>query len=92
MMLLVPVILKAGILESYDFSGDLRFNTLSCVVQDKSGFLWIGYDNGLARFDGHAIESYDLQIDTLSLKDVNCLRFKTENILLIGTNRGRSVI
>ena len=87
-MLLVPVILKAGILESYDFSGDLRFNTLSCVVQDKSGFLWIGYDNGLARFDGHAIESYDLQINTLSLKDVNCLRFKTENILLIGTNRG----
>ena len=86
--MLVSAVLRAGIIDSYDFASSLRFNTVSCLVQDESGYLWIGYDDGLARFDGHGVEVYSLQADTLSLKGINCLRFMGDNVLLIGTSRG----
>ncbi len=87
-MFLIPAVLNAGIIDSYDFSDNLHFNTVSCIIQDKCGFLWIGYEGGIARFDGHGVEPYDLHIDSLSLKDVNCIRLKTDNVLIIGTNKG----
>ena len=86
--ILISVAVKAGVMDSYDFGNDLRFNTIYSIAQDSRGYLWIGYDDGLARFDGHVIEPYRLQTDTLSLKNVNCLRFLSESTLLAGTNRG----
>lgn len=85
---LISAVLKAGVMDSYDFANDLRFNTIYSVTQDSRGYLWIGYDDGLARFDGHVVEPYRQQTDTLSLKNVNCLHFLSEDILLAGTNRG----
>lgn len=86
-LILISAVLKAGVMDSYEFGNDLRFNTIYSIAQDPRGYLWIGYDDGLARFDGHVLEPYRLT-DTLSLKNVNCLRFLSENILLAGTNRG----
>ena len=86
--MLISAVLNAGVMDSYDFANDLRFNTIYSIAQDSKGYLWIGYDDGLARFDGHVIEPYRLQADTLSLKNVNCLHFLSEDILLAGTNRG----
>ena len=86
--MLISAVLKAGVMDSYDFANDLRFNTIYSIAQDSRGYLWIGYDDGLARFDGHVVEPYRLQTDTLALKNVNCLRFLSENTLLAGTNRG----
>jgi ligand-binding sensor domain-containing protein len=32
----------------------LPFNTMSSIVQDKQGFIWIGSADGLARYDGYS--------------------------------------
>ena len=29
-----------------------------CAVQDKDGYMWIGTDNGVARFDGYEFEVF----------------------------------
>src|SRR2546429_7553718 len=31
----------------------LSNNNVNCLLQDRTGFLWIGTDNGLNRFDGY---------------------------------------
>ena len=38
---LISAILKAGVMDSYDFANDLRFNTIYSVTQDSRGYLWI---------------------------------------------------
>lgn len=36
----------------------LRSNTVRNVVQDYRGFIWLGTDNGLCRYDGYNVEFY----------------------------------
>src|SRR5512145_751863 len=33
-------------------SNGLNTNKVNCILQDKKGFLWIGTENGIQRFDG----------------------------------------
>lgn len=40
---------------SYD---DLSSNEVTCILQDKSGFIWIGTNYGLCRYDGYSIKTY----------------------------------
>ena len=43
---------------------------ISSIVQDSSGFLWIGNENGLSRFDGHTFKVYRYNpADTNSLRE-----------------------
>ncbi len=52
------------------FAQDLRFqrltaddglsdNAVNCVLQDRAGFLWIGTEKGLDRFDGQRFDAVD---------------------------------
>lgn len=36
----------------------LSQNTVLCMLQDSQGFIWIGTENGLNRFDGRTIKRY----------------------------------
>lgn len=36
----------------------LAHRVVHCLYQDRAGFLWIGTDNGLDRFDGYEIQSF----------------------------------
>ena len=40
------------IFKSYTVEDGLSSSDINCIFQDKSGFIWIGTDNGLNRFDG----------------------------------------
>ena len=43
---------------------------IASIIQDSSGFLWIGNENGLSRFDGHAFKVYRYTFtDTNSLRE-----------------------
>lgn len=43
---------------NYTTSDGLSDNRITCIYRDRTGYLWIGTENGLNRFDGHAFLTY----------------------------------
>ncbi|HZI25737.1 MAG TPA: two-component regulator propeller domain-containing protein, partial [Chryseolinea sp.] len=41
-----------------DASDGLSHNSVTCILKDKTGFLWIGTQSGLSRFDGNSIKAF----------------------------------
>lgn len=44
--------------ERFTISNGLSQNTINCVMQDSRGFLWIGTQDGLNKYDGHSFKIY----------------------------------
>ena len=65
-------------------SGEQGFNT---AIQDRSGFLWLGSDHGLYRFDGRSIDEYFPKEDSLEFK-VLSIHENPEGELWIGCRNG----
>ena len=70
-----------------------RFSSslISDFCQDRQGFIWVGTDYGLNRFDGYNFRSYlHSDADTTSLRSnvVTCLFCDRDGRLWIGTNHG----
>lgn len=64
----------------------LLANSVTQIVQDNRGFLWIGTANGLSRYDGVSIENYRLsELD--ATHGVNALLALNDGDLLIGTRQ-----
>jgi len=70
---------------------DLSLPTVLCVFQCSRGFIWIGTENGLNRFDGYEMKIYknDPQ-DKFSISDnyVRCILEDKDGYLWIGTRYG----
>jgi len=45
-------------IEQITSNNGLSHNTIRCMIQDKTGFLWLGSLNGLNRYDGVRIKSF----------------------------------
>ena len=43
----------------YDTDDGLPSSETYLIVEDRSGYIWIGTDNGVARFDGYEFEVFD---------------------------------
>ena len=85
-----------------DVQGSLRFEILSLeeglsqssvrsIIQDRQGFLWIGTEDGLNRFDGYHFKVYrPLPNDPNSLSDrwISDLLADRDGYLWIGTRQG----
>jgi len=69
----------------YTANTSLPTNLTKAVVQDESGRLWIGTDNGLVRFDGSEFETYRDALRSPLVKDVQP---GPEGRLLVVTDRG----
>ena len=81
---------------------DLKFSTLNAlqnisninatdIIQDQAGYLWIGTDQGLFRFDGQTIYTYqhnEKDENTLPLCRINKLFLDRAGNLWIGTTEG----
>lgn len=39
-------------------SNGLSHNTIYCILQDQNGYIWIGTQNGLNKYDGYTFEVY----------------------------------
>jgi len=46
------------IFKSLTVENGLSSSDINCLIQDKLGFIWIGTDNGLNRYDGSAFKVY----------------------------------
>ena len=77
--------------EHLDLKDGLPDLTLRCMLQDRFGFLWIGTQNGLARYDGYSMVVYQWNPeDPNSLSDniVNALCEDHAGALWVGTYSG----
>ena len=81
---------------------EIRFNHLSindglsqstvyCILQDDDGYIWVGTQDGLNKYDGYTISQYKHQIDndqSLSNSYINSLCKANDGGFWIGTQRG----
>ena len=47
----------------YSIGDGLSQSVVNCIFQDSRGFLWIGTQNGLNRFNGYKFEVYTYNPD-----------------------------
>ncbi|WP_310560341.1 two-component regulator propeller domain-containing protein [Flavobacterium sp.] len=66
----------------------LSNDRVSSIVKEKNGFVWIGTDNGLNRFDGNKIKIYNKQNSALSSNDISDLLIDRKRKIWIGTFGG----
>ena len=65
----------------------LQTNTVTSIIQDDFNFIWVGYDNGIARFDGYSIEPLSLNGNLAEISYVNNL-YNIDHKLFICSNEG----
>jgi ligand-binding sensor domain-containing protein/signal transduction histidine kinase len=69
----------------------LSGNWIRSVAQDQQGFLWIGTNSGLNRYDGYGFTSFQFDLrDPESLSDnlVTVLLVDSRGVLWVGTSNG----
>jgi ligand-binding sensor domain-containing protein/serine phosphatase RsbU (regulator of sigma subunit) len=79
------------IIERISTAEGLAHKHVHCVMQDSFGFLWIGTDDGLQRYDGYEFVDYkNYTQDTTSLSSliVNIIEEDVDGNLWIGTFNG----
>lgn len=58
-----------------------------CLLQDRTGFIWTGTDNGLFRYDGNSFRHFGLQ-EGLPTTGVLDLAESREGLLWVATENG----
>jgi signal transduction histidine kinase/ligand-binding sensor domain-containing protein len=63
-------------------------NVVNAIVQTANGFLWLGTDGGLARFDGHRFTAVHLRGGVANESPVQSLLEASNGDLWVGTDAG----
>jgi ligand-binding sensor domain-containing protein len=58
-----------------------------CIYQDSHGYMWIGTDKGLSRFDGVEFKTFKKNAGLMDSK-INSIREDRRGYLWVGTDRG----
>ncbi len=61
---------------------------ITCLTQDRDGYLWFGTNNGLYRFDGYSVTEYRHDAhntNSLTHNNVNCIYADKSGVLWVGT-------
>lgn len=75
--------------QSWVMENGLPQNTVQAMVQTHDGFVWLGTEVGLVRFDGNGFEVFDRNsTPALPGNDVRCLLETKDGALWIGTSDG----
>jgi signal transduction histidine kinase/ligand-binding sensor domain-containing protein/CheY-like chemotaxis protein len=95
--LIIPLYVNAQSIDNqfneryYTSSKGLSNNTVLSLASDLKGYLWIGTEDGLNRFDGKSFKIYrNIRGDRSSIAGnyIRCLYFDRDSTLWIGTNGG----
>ncbi|MBN4065783.1 SpoIIE family protein phosphatase [Candidatus Amoebophilus asiaticus] len=77
--------------EHFTLSEGLSQSTVNCILQDSKGFLWIGTQDGLNKYDGYGFTVYKPDPEdpkSLSNGFIQCIYEDREGIIWIGTWHG----
>jgi ligand-binding sensor domain-containing protein len=74
--------------QSWTSQEGLPSNDVMVTLQTEDGYLWIGGDGGLARFDGARFDVFDKASGNLPGELVYCLAEGADHSVWIGTNGG----
>jgi diguanylate cyclase (GGDEF)-like protein len=80
----------ACLAQRYSFSetgAPLDNLNVDCIAQDHSGYLWVGTENGLYRFDGSQVRRFGTS-DGLEGRTIQNLYEESDGTLLVGTTAG----
>jgi ligand-binding sensor domain-containing protein/serine phosphatase RsbU (regulator of sigma subunit) len=80
-------------MQLFSIEEGLSLSAITCVYQDSEGYLWIGTQDGLNRYDGYNFEIFRRQpLDSSSLTDnfIRAIAEDTLGDLWIGTSYGLS--
>lgn len=68
----------------------LSQNTVTCILQDKKGFLWLGTRNGLNKYDGVNVRNYDYEGNNNSLSNtyIRDVFEDSEGVIWVGSFGG----
>src|SRR5688500_12536810 len=71
----------------------LSNNSVQCILQDKSGILWIGTNGGLNRYDGSLFIQYNITTQpALTNSTVTALLEDDKGCIWIGTENGLNIL
>lgn len=81
---------KSFYFDHLDIAEGLSQNTVTCILQDKKGFMWFGTKNGLNRFDGYSFSTYSRNdgLSGLGNSIIYCMAEDSHNKLWVGTDKG----
>ncbi|MGA2851393.1 MAG: two-component regulator propeller domain-containing protein [Terracidiphilus sp.] len=75
--------------QAWGLENGLPQNTVQALVQSQDGFIWLGTEFGLVRFDGNSFQVFDKNSKpALPGNDVRCLLATKDGSLWIGTSEG----
>ena len=75
--------------QSWAMESGLPQNSVQALVQTRDGFVWLGTEAGLVRFDGVGFQVFDRgSKPALPSSDVRCLLESADGALWIGTSEG----
>ena len=75
--------------QSWVMENGLPQNTVQALMQTQDGFVWLGTEVGLVRFDGNGFQVFDKNSSpALPGNDVRCLLAAKDGALWIGTSDG----
>ena len=87
-LLLSAVVATAERYRFRNFGPDDGLNTaVSVILQDHTGFLWVGTGNGLFRYDGAHFQHFGLE-EGLPSSSIRCLVESPDGTLWVATGRG----
>lgn len=77
------------VVKQWSIQDGLPSQSLSSIVQDQDGYIWVGTQFGLSRFDGTQFTNYNTQnSDFLPSNAINILLMDKSGFLWIGTRSG----
>lgn len=79
------------IFENISIEKGLSSRMVYCIIQDSQGFIWIGTDDGLNRYDGYSFRIFKQDPDnrnSISNSNINCCYRTKDNSLWFGTDKG----
>jgi signal transduction histidine kinase/ligand-binding sensor domain-containing protein len=75
--------------QSWAMENGLPQNTVHAVAQTRDGFVWLGTEAGLVRFDGNTFSVFDAgSSPALPSGDIRCLLAAGDGALWVGTSSG----